>query len=127
MYYIDASAILKLIKREKESDALYKSLPDAIISSQIIRVEVMRTVVGSSDDLILEAQKRLRQISYLEVNEEVIRNASIFGTNISSRTLDSIHLASVLFLGRAIDGIITYDKTMIADAKLLGIPVLSPA
>jgi predicted nucleic acid-binding protein len=127
MYYIDASAILKLIKREKESDALYKSLPDAIISSQIIRVEVMRTVVGSSDDLILEAQKRLRQISYLEVNEEVIRNASIFGTNISSRTLDSIHLASALFLGRAIDGIITYDKTMIADAKLLGIPVLSPA
>ncbi len=127
MYYIDASAILKLIKREKESDALYKSLPDAIISSQIIRVEVMRTVVGSSDDLILEAQKRLRQISYLEVNEEVIRNASIFGTNISSRTLDSIHLASVLFLGRAIDGIITYDKTMIADAKLLGIPVLTPA
>ena len=127
MYYIDASAILKLIKRDKESDALYKSLPDAIISSQIIRVEVMRTVVGSSDDLILEAQKRLRQISYLEVNEEVIRNASIFGTNISSRTLDSIHLASALFLGRAIDGIITYDKTMIADAKLLGIPVLSPA
>ena len=127
MYYIDASAILKLIKREKESDALYKSLPDAIISSQIIRVEVMRTVVGSSDDLILEAQKRLRQISYLEVNEEVIRNASIFGTNISSRTLESIHLASALFLGRAIDGIITYDKTMIADAKLLGIPVLSPA
>ena len=127
MYYIDASAILKLIKREKESDALYKSLPDEIISSQIIRVEVMRTVVGSSDSLILEAQKRLRQISYLEVNEEVIRNASIFGTNISSRTLDSIHLASALFLGRAIDGIITYDKTMIADAKLLGIPVLSPA
>jgi predicted nucleic acid-binding protein len=127
MYYIDTSAILKLIKREKESDALYKSLPDAIISSQIIRVEVMRTVVGSSDDLILEAQKRLRQISYLEVNEEVIRNASIFGTNISSRTLESIHLASALFLGRAIDGIITYDKTMIADAKLLGIPVLSPA
>jgi len=25
-----------------------------------------------------------------------------------------------------IDGLITYDKTMIADAKLLGIPVLSP-
>ena len=127
MHYIDASAILKLIKREKESDALYKSLPDEIVSSQIIRVEVMRTVVGSSDDLILEAQKRLRQISYLEVNEEVIRNASIFGTNISSRTLESIHLASALFLGQAIDGIITYDKTMIADAKLLGIPVLSPA
>jgi predicted nucleic acid-binding protein len=127
MHYIDASAILKLIKREKESEALFKALPKDVISSQVIKIEVMRTIVGSPDQIVLEAQRRLQQLSYIELNEEIIRIGTIFGAEITSKTLDSIHLASAYFLGHTIDGIITYDKTLITDAKKLGIPVLSPA
>ena len=86
----------------------------------------MRTVAEMNNAIVIEARKRLEQISYLDVNNEVIRTASLFGNNLASKTLDSIHLASSHILGGKLKGLITYDKTMIADAKLLGIPVLSP-
>jgi len=126
MHYIDASAFVKLIKREKESEALFKALPRDLISSQLLQVEVMRTVAEMNNAIVIEARKRLEQISYLDVNNEVIRTASLFGNNLASKALDSIHLASSHILGGKLKGLITYDKTMIADAKLLGIPVLSP-
>lgn len=126
MHYIDASAFVKLIKREKESEALFKALPRDLISSQILQVEVMRTVAEMNNAIVIEARKRLDQISYFEVNNEVIRTASFFGNNLSSKAMDSIHLATSHLLGGKLRGLITYDKTMIADAKLLGIPVLSP-
>jgi len=127
MHYIDASAFVKLIVEEKETQALLKSLPPSLISGEILTVEVMRTTVHSDAETIAFARKLLAGINFMPISSEVISIASLFGAHIKSKTLDAIHLAAALSIGSAIDGIITYDKTMIADAKLLGIPVLSPA
>jgi uncharacterized protein len=127
MHYIDASAFVKLIVEEKETQALLKSLPPSLISGEILTVEVMRTTVHSDAETIAFARKLLAGINFMPISSEVISIASLFGAHIKSKTLDAIHLAAALSIGSAIDGIITYDKMMIADAKLLGIPVLSPA
>ena len=127
MHYIDASAFVKLIVEEKETQALLKSLPSSLISGEILTVEVMRTTVHSDAETIAFARKLLAGINFMPISSEVISIASLFGAHIKSKTLDAIHLAAALSIGSTIDGIITYDKTMIADAKLLGIPVLSPA
>ncbi len=126
MHYIDASAFVKLIVEEKETQALLKSLPPSLISGEILTVEVMRTTVHSDAETIAFARKLLAGINFMPISSEVISIASLFGAHIKSKTLDAIHLAAALSIGSTIDGIITYDKTMIADAKLLGIPVLSP-
>jgi len=126
MHYIDASAFVKLIVEEKESAALIKALPDQLICSEILTVEVMRTVVNTNVEVIAFARQQLNRISHFPITSEVTALASLFGREIKSKTLDSLHLASVLAMGSVIDALITYDKTMIADAKLLGIPVLSP-
>ena len=126
MHYIDASAFVKLIVEEKETQALLKSLPSSLISGEILTVEVMRTTVHSDAETIAFARKLLAGINFMPISSEVISIASLFGAHIKSKTLDAIHLAAALSIGNAIDGIITYDTTMIADAKLLGIPVLSP-
>jgi len=127
MHYIDASAFVKLIVEEKETQALLKSLPPSLISGEILTVEVMRTTVHSDAETIAFARKLLAGINFMPISSEVISIASLFGAHIKSKTLDAIHLAAALSIGSTIDGIITYDKTMIANAKLLGIPVLSPA
>ena len=127
MHYIDASAFVKLIVEEKETQALLKSLPPSLISGEILTVEVMRTTVHSDAETIAFARKLLAGINFMPISSEVISIASLFGAHIKSKALDAIHLAAALSIGSTIDGIITYDKTMIADAKLLGIPVLSPA
>ena len=127
MHYIDASAFVKLIVEEKETQALLKSLPPSLISGEILTVEVMRTTVHSDAETLAFARKLLAGINFMPISSEVISIASLFGAHIKSKTLDAIHLAAALSIGSTIDGIITYDKTMIADAKLLGIPVLSPA
>jgi len=126
MHYIDASAFVKLIVEEKETQALLKSLPPSLISGEILTVEVMRTTVHSDAETIAFARKLLAGINFLPISGEVSSIGSLFGAHIKSKTLDAIHLAAALSIGSTIDGIITYDKTMIADAKLLGIPVLSP-
>jgi uncharacterized protein len=126
MHYIDASAFVKLIVEEKETQALLKFLPPSLISGEILTVEVMRTTVHSDAETIAFARKLLAGINFMPISSEVISIASLFGAHLKSKTLDAIHLAAALSIGSAIDGIITYDKTMIADAKLLGIPVLSP-
>ena len=126
MHYIDASAFVKLIVEEKETQALLKSLPSSLISGEILTVEVMRTTVHSDAETIAFARKLLAGINFMPISSEVISIASLFGAHIKSKTPDAIHLAAALSIGSAIDGIVTYDTTMIADAKLLGIPVLSP-
>ena len=126
MHYIDASAFLKLIIKEKESLSLSSTLPNELFSSEILMVEVMRTVVNSDDEIIEMARKRLRKVNFIPADSEVFSTATFFGSQIKSKTLDSIHLASALSIGPKLEGLITYDKTMIADAKKLGISVLSP-
>jgi len=125
-WYLDSSAILKFIFAEPERPALVKALISPAISSELARLEVKRAVYRMQPKNIALANEELARISFVMVSNQVLKIAEAFTANVSLATLDSIHVATVLTLGKKIDGIITYDKQMIANAEKMGIKVLSP-
>ena len=125
-WYADSSALLKLLIIENESVALTDFIDFTIKSSVLTRVEVIRTLDRIAPEKITEAQKILDGIDLTPVNPTILSMAENFTPSISLKSLDAIHVASVLFLGTAVEGLISYDKQMIKNAKELGIKVVSP-
>lgn len=72
MWYIDSSAIIKLIKLEKESAALIKKLPPSLITSRISRVEVARTIAKHEPDLLDATYDILADIQMIPVEDSII-------------------------------------------------------
>ena len=125
-WYLDSSAILKYIFAEPERPALVKALTSQAISSDLARLEVKRAVYRMQPKNIALANEELARISFVMVSDQVLRIAEAFTGNVALTTLDSIHFATALTLGEGIEGIITYDKQMITNARKMGIKVLSP-
>lgn len=96
------------------------------MSSQLSRVEVVRTVNLHASELLQNAYDVLADISMVHINTAVITLAESLPTFIKLRALDSIHIATVLSIQGQIDGVITYDKDMATAAVALGITVVSP-
>jgi len=125
-WYIDSSAIIKLIRLENESKALVAALPKRIISSNLSRVEVLRTIKIHANESLESAYSVLAEIEMLLIDNAVMTTAESLPPFITLRTLDSIHLASALTLRNDIEGIITYDKDMAKASLAMGLKVLSP-
>lgn len=125
-WYLDSSAILKLILDEKERVSLLKELGGKSVTSRISRVEVKRTVTRLAPEHLVLAHSELEKIEFFPASIGVLNIAEGFTSKVTLRTLDAIHVATVIFLGSAIEGLISYDKQMIKNAKELGIKVISP-
>jgi uncharacterized protein len=126
MWYIDSSAIIKLIKPEKESAALIKKLPRILIASRISRVEVTRTIIRYEPDLLDATYDVLADIQMVPVEDSIVTIAENLPQFIDLRSLDSLHIASALAIKNVLKGIITYDKEMVIAAEALGFKTLSP-
>ena len=125
-WYADSSAILKLLIVEKESAALTNFIDFTIKSSTLTRVEIIRMLHKIAPEKIAQAQVILAGIDLTPLNPTILNAAENFAPTITLKSLDALHVASVLFLGTSIEGLITYDKAMIKNAKELGIKVVSP-
>ncbi len=125
-WYIDSSAILKLLISEKESIALAEFLDTPVKTSEISRVEVIRSLNRISPEKIADGQAAFSRFEMIPVNSSILILAENFPAAITLKSLDALHFATVVFLNKTISGLITYDKAMIKNAKLLGIKVVSP-
>ena len=125
-WYIDGSAILKLLISEKESIALAEFLDAPVKTSEISRVEVIRSLNRISPEKIADGQAALSRFEMIPVNSSILILAENFPAAITLKSLDALYFATVVFLNKTISGLITYDKAMIKNAKLLGIKVVSP-
>ena len=125
-WYIDSSAILKLLIFEKESTTLAQFLDVPVKTSAISRVEVIRSLNRISPEKIAEGQAALYRFEMIPVSSSILSLAENFPAVITLKSLDAIHVATVVFLNKTIRGLITYDKAMIKNAKELGIKVVSP-
>lgn len=125
-WYADSSAILKLLIVEKESAALTNFIDFTIKSSVLTRIEIIRVLHKIAPEKIAQAQVILAGIDLTPLNPAILSAAENFAPAITLKSLDALHVASVLFLGAAVEGLITYDKAMIKNAKELGIKVVSP-
>lgn len=125
-WYIDSSAILKLIKTENESKEIEKALPKLLTTSLLARIEVIRTVNNNAPQSLAAAFDVLADISMIPLDNFVITTAENLPAFIKLRTLNSIHMASALSLKSELAGIITYDRDMVSAAKALGFKTMSP-
>ena len=125
--YLDASALVKLVVPEQETDALtaYVDQQAVLTSSSLARVEVMRTVRPHGPAAILAGRSLLAQLDLVQLDDELLDLAAEI--DLPLRSLDAIHVASALELGDALRALITYDAQMTRAAEALGLPVAAPA
>lgn len=126
--YVDASAIVKLVVRESESDALRTYLDGAqLVTSEIALTEVpraahLRTGVTAVFD---QAETVLRRFDLIALDEELHRAAARRLPR-ELRTLDAIHLVSALRVGERLHGVIAYDRRLAQAARDAGLAVDAP-
>lgn len=127
--YLDASALVKLILAEPESDLLrrYLSAGPRGLSSRVAVVEVHRAVQRQSE---VEAGEQvdavLARVALIELDESIARLAARVHPS-ALRTLDAIHLASALAVGEELEAFVTYDDRLADAAQGAGLAVTSPA
>lgn len=127
--YVDSSAIVKLIVREKESGALLRHLaPADLVSSEIATVELPRVAFLKTGEAaaIAQAERVLRRFDLVALDVDLYAAAARIGPP-ELRTLDAIHLASALSLGDALDALVAYDGRLAKAARDAGLPVHTPA
>ena len=128
MIYLDASALVKLVVREAESEALFRYLGSrpARISSALSQVEVVRALRRSDRQQsdLERAARALDRVALVPIDDTVLRSAARIEPT-ALRSLDSIHLATALTLP-PLDAFVAYDDRLIEGARQLGCEVVSP-
>lgn len=134
LFYVDASALVKVITNEEGADALGTYLEGAnLASSELVLTEVPRALrriaaglPGSPLKEVLEQAGRLIDSMALRpVGDALLIGAGMLAEP-ALRSLDAIHVATALHL-YPIDAFVTYDKRQAAVARLAGLRTVAPA
>ncbi len=127
--YLDASAIVKLVVPERETDALLAALeewPDRV-SSVVARVEMHRALwrVRAPRSVRARADAVLSGLVLVRLDDPVIALACAL-KDAALRSLDAIHLATALSLGDDPEVFVTYDSRLATAAGKQGLSVKQP-
>jgi predicted nucleic acid-binding protein len=127
VFYLDSSAIVKLVVREPESLALRRYLRRRrpLVASALARAEVMRATLPLGDVAFRRGVEVLRRIDLVRVNDRVLSAAGVLEP-VELRTLDAIHLATAALFDDTLGGLISYDPRMLEAAKSMGWAVVAP-
>jgi uncharacterized protein len=125
--YLDSSAIVKLVIRDPETDALLRYLaPGHLqVTSALARVEVARAVRRHGRTARARARELLDSLNLLALDDTLLDHAASIDTN-DLRSLDAIHIASAQQLEGELHALVTYDDRMLNTAMALGLPVDRP-
>jgi predicted nucleic acid-binding protein len=125
--YLDASAIVKLIVDEDESQALRDALGiwPRRATSQIAVVEVIRAVRRRDPGAEPLARTVLSNMSLLAVGARAVASASVVEPP-TLRSMDALHVATALRLGRTLAAFVSYDTRQLEAAEALRLPTASP-
>jgi len=126
--YLDSSALVKLVVRERESSALRRFLreePDRL-SCALARTEVLRAVRVEGAAAMERARRVLRGIHLIRLDDALLEAAGLLDPAIV-RSLDAVHLAAAQQVAADLTALVTYDRRMAEAAVVLGFPVVSPA
>lgn len=126
--YLDASAIVKLVVRERETDDLIAYIGTAqLVSSEISEVEVPRAAYLRTGDTesITHAERLLRRLSLVVLGDELRRDAARARPP-ELRTLDAVHLVSCLQLATQLEAAVVYDRRLADAVRSHGLRVEAP-
>lgn len=133
LFYADASALVKLVRDEPESDPLRAFLGDAdLVSCELVLTEIPRAIRRAfADDPRLTPEVLLERcgvlfetIGLLPLDRALVLAAGALAEP-ALRALDAIHVAAAIDLA-PIDGFVTYDERQAAAARLAGLRTISP-
>jgi len=133
LFYADASALVKLVRDEPESDALRAFLAAAdLVSSEVVLTEVLRAIRRAAardprlalDVLMVRAGEMVEAVALLPLDRALLLAAGALAEP-ALRALDAIHVASAVDLS-PLDGFVSYDQRQAAAARLAGLRTMSP-
>lgn len=127
--YLDASAIVKLVVRERETEALLDHLAGAeVIASEVASIEVPRAALlkTGARETIGHAEALVRRFFLVPLDEELSSRAARVQPP-ELRSLDAVHLASALRVRDQIEAVVVYDRRLAEAARAVGLPVTAPA
>lgn len=127
VWYVDSSAIVKLIAKEPETAPLLGFLRtrQTLVSSALAKTEVTRAVMALGDRFIRRAGEVLDRFELVRVSNEILNDAGLLEP-VSLRSLDAIHLATAALFGDTLSGLVSYDRRMSEAAESFGWSVYRP-
>ena len=126
LWFVDASAFVKLLVIEPESAQLRGWTHGRdLVSSDLLRTEARRALSGRPTEVRRRCEELLSAIPMIRLVPAVLdRAGKLPGEGL--RSLDAIYLACALRLGDDLAGLVSYDARQIDAADALGIPTVSP-
>lgn len=126
--YLDSSvALAHLLAENRLPGREFWDRP--LVSSRLLQFEVWNRVYahGGASHLVEDARALIRSISMIDMSALVLERA-LTPFPLPVRTLDSLHLATMVHLQSQGDEVelASYDRRMIAAAAALGVPAYEP-
>jgi uncharacterized protein len=126
--YVDASALVKLFKAERETAAFRAALADwpVQVASELIRVEAVCTArrLGGRD-VLRRAHATLERINLIPLSPEIVELATGAHTP-PLRAMDAIHLATALTMREDLGAVFVYDSDLHAAVQAHRLNPLAP-
>jgi predicted nucleic acid-binding protein len=128
LVYLDTSAFMKLVEEEAESAALRRHLRGGRLrtSAILLQTEALRAAARLSAAHLATARALLRGLALIQLDRQLYAVAGTLAPP-ELRSLDALHIAAALTVSQDLADFVTYDARMIAAARALGLPVVSPA
>ena len=132
LFYMDSSALARLVLDERESDALRAFVADAdLVTCELALTEVPRAIHRAARgaprlaaELIGRTADLLEGVGLVPLWRDSLIGAGALQAP-ALRTLDAIHIRSALGLV-PIDAFVSYDERQAAAARLAGLRTVMP-
>ena len=129
MIYLDSSALMKLVREEAETEALRDWLAlqpeEPVATSELGRVELMWAARRAGPEALTEAHALIGDVDLIPLDRGVQDLACEIGDT-PLRSLDALHLASAVLLGHELTALVAYDERLLAGARALSLPTVTP-
>jgi len=134
LFYLDASALVKLLRDEPETPALRAYLAGGdLLCSELCLAEVPRAIrrAASRDPrlplelLLARAGELFDALALLALDRQLLGAAGAL-TEPSLRSLDAVHVIAAVALS-PLDAFVSYDERQSAAARLAGLRTIAPA
>jgi predicted nucleic acid-binding protein len=130
--YLDTAAIVKLIRRENETEALHAWLTaqqdKTLVASTLVEIEVPRALRRTDPGRLVAVPTLLAKLNRIPMDDTIRATAAAYADP-NLRTLDAIHLASAQTLvleGLPLTALVTYDKRLLVAASDAGLTTAAP-